>query len=297
MLYINMRAAAISLALVCLTITVFAQNPPGESTTSFLSSQTIPKGETSEEVVCILCSAEIQGRLTGDLILVGGNADISGTVDGDVVVVGGWIRTRGSIGGDAVVLGGEVERQSGGRIGGEVESFPWLHLPGQRSFHPLGVLCLAGAVLLLVLLAGVIWRRETSDRLADRVTHRWWLALPLGVAVWYLYAEYLDEYETTSTALEILFWILLGLLFIGTWFGSYGIAWAVGRPFSRAAAWKTRLAGGLILMVALLLPALGLAVFLLIFTMGLGAGLLFTWPALRSVAEPPTARATEPNRA
>ncbi|RPJ54084.1 MAG: hypothetical protein EHM23_29665, partial [Acidobacteria bacterium] len=74
-------------ALLLLTGLAFGQNQADEGTTSYLSSVTIDKGSTSEEVVCILCSAEIQGRVTGDLVLVGGNADITGSVDGDVVVV------------------------------------------------------------------------------------------------------------------------------------------------------------------------------------------------------------------
>jgi len=275
-----MRANTILLVLLSLPGLVFAQNEDDEQT-SFLFSVTISKGTTADDVICILCSAEIQGKLTGDLVLIGGNAEIAGSVDGDVVVVGGWIRNRGSIGGEALTLGANVEQLPGGQISGEVESFPWIHVPGQRTFHPAGVFCLLGAVVLFVLLAGAVWRRETSDRLADRIKRRWWLALPVGLVVWYLYAEYLDEYETTSTVLEIVSWALLLLLFAATWFGSYGVAWGVGRLVSRAAGWKTRLAGGVILAIALLVPVLGFAVFCLILVIGLGAGLLFTWPALR----------------
>ncbi len=280
-----MRATPILLTLLSVIGSVLGQNQQhqaGESTTSFLSSVTIPGGSTGEDVVCILCSAEIRGRLKGDLVLIGGNAIVSGSVDGDVVVVGGWIRNRGAIGGEAFTLGGEIERQPGGQIKGEAESYPWLHLPGQRSFHPAGVLCLVGSLPLMVFVAGLLWRGEKSDRLADRLIRWWWLALPLGVAVWFLYLEFLDEYETASTVLEILSWALLLLLFIASWFGAYGLAWAVGRRVSRAAGWKTRLAGALILAAALLVPVLGLAVLCLIFTLGLGAGLLFTWPALRA---------------
>ncbi len=279
-----MRATAILLALLSLTGPVLGQNPqkpPVESTTNFLFRVTIPKGSTGEDVVCILCSAKIQGRLTGDLVLIGGNADVTGSVDGDVVVVGGRLRTRGTIGGEAFTLGGSISRGPGAQIKGEAESVPWLHLPGQRSFHPLGVLCLVGGVLVFVYLAGLIWRRERSESLANLLARRWWLALLVGVAVWYLYAEFLDEYETSSTLLESLLLALLVLLFIATWFGFYGLAWTAGRRVSRTAAWKTRLAGALILSAGLFIPVVGLVVLFLILTVGLGAGLLFTWPSLR----------------
>jgi len=281
-----MRANVTLLALLFLTVPVLAQKQQNQadddSTTSFLSHVTIPKGSSGEDVVCILCSAEVQGRLTGDLVLIGGNAEITGSVDGDVVVVGGWILTRGDIGGEAFALGGSITRDAGAQIKGESESFPWFHLPGQRSFHAAGVLCLIGFLLLLVFFAGLLWKRERSERLADRLTRRWWLALLVGGAVWFGYFEYLDEIETGSEVLGILLLILVLVLLIATWFGFYGMAWAVGRRVSQAVGWKTRLAGALILAVALLVPVLGLAILCLIFTIGLGAGLLFTWPAVRT---------------
>lgn len=281
----HMRAIATLLTLVCLAGPMVPKQPnqAAESTTSFLSSVTVPKGSTGEDVVCILCSGNVQGHLTGDLVLIGGNADVSGTVDGDVVAVGGWIRNRGSIGGEAFALGGSIERAAGSQIKGEVESAPWFHLPGQRSFHPAGVLCLVAVVLLLVVITSLIWRREKSDRLADRLIHRWWLALVIGCGVWFLYFDYLDEFETGSKVLGILLLVLLLILAIATWFGAFGIAWAVGRLVSRnGSSWKIRLAGGLILSAALLVPVLGLVVICLMLTVGLGAGLLFTWPALRT---------------
>jgi len=281
-----MRLASICLALFSVAGPLLAQDQ-GESKTSFLLGVTIPKGSTAKDVVCILCSARIDGRLTGDLILIGGNADITGSVDGDVVAAGGWIRTRGSVGGEAVALGGEIQRQGGGKIAGEIESFPWIHVPGQRSFHPLGVLCLAAAVLLSVAVAAMIWKREKSERLADRATRRWWLGLLVGLAVWYLYLEFVDDLEPTSTVLQIAVLVLLLLLFTGTWFGFYAFVWAIGRRFSQTTGWKIWLTGALIVLVALLAPVLGLLIFCLVFTMGLGAGLLFTWPAWRARGKAP----------
>lgn len=281
----HMRIITVLLALLSTTGPLLGQKqqnqPAPDSTTSFFSSVTVPKGSAQEDVVCILCSAEIQGRLTGDLVLIGGDASISGSVNGDVIVVGGWIVTSGPIGGEAFTLGGTVTRKPGAKIAGEVDSFPWLHLPGQRSFHPAAVLCLIAIVLLLVFLGGQIWKRGKSDRLGDLVVRRWWLALLVGGGLWYLYLEYLDEYETSSIPLEVLFWVLLLVLFVATWSGFYGLTWAIGRGVSQTEGWKTRLAGALMVSIALLIPVLGLVVLCMIFAIGLGAGLLFTWPATR----------------
>ncbi|RPI20336.1 MAG: hypothetical protein EHM61_27250 [Acidobacteria bacterium] len=280
-----MRAILTALTLFVLTGVGLAQGEDN-STTSYFFRVTVPKGSTKEDVICILCSAEIHGKLTGDLVLIGGNAEISGPVDGDVVVVGGWIHTRGPIGGDALAIGGSLEKEPGAKIAGDAESYPWFHLPGQRSFHPLGVLCLLGGQVLSILIAGGVWRRERSDRLADRLVRWWWLALVVGLGLWFVYFEYLDEYEPASTVMEIVFWLLLLLLSVATWFGYYGLAWALGRRVFRTAAWKTMLAGALILSAALLVPLLGMAVLCGSLCIGLGAGLLFTWPAFRVPAAP-----------
>ncbi len=56
---------------------------------------------------------EINGNVSGDLLVAGGRVLVVGTVEGDVRAAGGQIEVTGSVAGDALVTGGQVTLVAG----------------------------------------------------------------------------------------------------------------------------------------------------------------------------------------
>ena len=89
---------------------------------SFGSSLTIDDNETSQDVVVLGGSLDVDGKVSGDAVIVGGSAEVQGEVSGTVTVIGGSIvlGPEGRIYGDAISIGGAVHRDSGAEVFGEI---------------------------------------------------------------------------------------------------------------------------------------------------------------------------------
>jgi hypothetical protein len=260
--------------LACLSLLLLTASAQGQPDyTEYAQSIHIAKGRTAREVVCILGSADIAGRVTGDVVAVGGDVTVSGLVEGDAVAAGGRVRLLpgGVVKGDAVAVGGTVENVSGTAVSSD--SFRFFHLPGQRSFDPVGAGFLVGGNILVILLGGFALGPMRADRIVDRIRRRWWLHFPLGVALWGAYLVLEDAVEPASTFGEIIWWMVALSASACMLLGYLGLAWLVGRVVSRREGLWGWLAGGAALTALLLVPVAGAFVALLLVVITLGTGL------------------------
>jgi len=269
-----MRNTAILLTC-CFFAFGLAQGADDDEETTFLRSVVVEKGETSPgDVICILCSVTVRGTVPGDVVAVGGDVELSGHIQGDAVAAGGRVSLLpgARIDGEPVAVGGSVTRT--GRVSAPVEasSVPYFHLPGQRSFHPIGVLVLVGFMLLVTVAAAVIFRARQTARVADDLRQRAWLAFLLGLAGWVLYF-FLEEQLDVDGALPTLgYWLVSGLVLALMLIGYAGLVWLLGRWIGRQDGWRAWAAGAFTLTIGLLVPVAGafLVCLLLIVTLGSG---------------------------
>lgn len=150
-----MSLPPLRLACIGLLFLFTATSLQAQERVQFLQPLVVEAGETLEDVVCIGCSIQVEGTVTGDAVAVAGGITINGSVQGDAVSVGSGIRLGpgAQVQGDCVAVGGPVERGEGAEIGGEVVSTPslaWL------LFLGLAVIT-AVLVLIVVLIVGGIY--------------------------------------------------------------------------------------------------------------------------------------------
>ncbi len=165
------------------------------------SGVTVDADEVASEVVCIGGPVRILGKVDGDVVAIGGSVVVEGEVGGDVVGVGGrvFLGAESSVRRDVVAVGSGVERESGARVGGQVNQTtgPWVW-PGHVRWHPRGwsgdrspvrswyldnlFFNLVGIVLLAILVALVLLlARRTVEAAEDRVRRDFWTAALTGL--------------------------------------------------------------------------------------------------------------------
>jgi hypothetical protein len=75
----------------------------------------VAAGETVQNVSCFLCSAEVNGHVTGSVRVFAGHVFLNGSVGGNVVVFGGNLTLTSSsaaIGGHVFIFGGRLRHDS-----------------------------------------------------------------------------------------------------------------------------------------------------------------------------------------
>jgi hypothetical protein len=72
----------------------------------------VPAGETVENASCFLCSAEVDGRVMGNVRVFAGHVFLNGAVGGNVLVFGGNLTLTGSatVGGHVYIFGGHFHQ-------------------------------------------------------------------------------------------------------------------------------------------------------------------------------------------
>jgi hypothetical protein len=92
------------------------QAQPSAHIQRFGNNLRVEHTETVQSAACFLCSAWVDGKVTGSLHVFAGNAFLSGEVDGNVVLLGGSLSlARGAhVGGDVLIFGGHL--QDGGVV-------------------------------------------------------------------------------------------------------------------------------------------------------------------------------------
>jgi hypothetical protein len=113
----------------------------------FLHDIVVHDGETAHDLVCFLCSVQVDGS-AHDVVTFLGSVHVRGHVEGDTVdFLGNVILEQdASIGGSLVVFGGDVHGRGSGSVGKDSVVFPLILL-----FIPIFIL--AGLVYLVRSLA------------------------------------------------------------------------------------------------------------------------------------------------
>ncbi|MBS1800686.1 MAG: hypothetical protein JSS95_12775 [Acidobacteria bacterium] len=92
----------------------------GGSRTYFNQDIFIAQGQQVHNATCIFCSVQVEGDLTGRVLVLFGNLNVIGRVDGRATVIGGnaVIDSQARIGGNALVVGGNAVYETDESISG-----------------------------------------------------------------------------------------------------------------------------------------------------------------------------------
>jgi hypothetical protein len=85
----------------------------------------VAAGQEVHNAVCVFCSVQVEGELTGHAIVLFGNLNVSGRMRRGALVVAGntVVDSQARIGGDAVVLGGNAVYETDDSITGSAYVF------------------------------------------------------------------------------------------------------------------------------------------------------------------------------
>jgi 2-C-methyl-D-erythritol 2,4-cyclodiphosphate synthase len=208
---------------------------------SVLRTLVVAPGETVASALCVGCGIVVRGRVLGDSIAILGGVEVlgeSGTGGADdVLAIGGAVHLGPSAKAPAslVSLGGPVQIDPGAAASYDVDSLPWLHLPGQRRVFAEGAVCLAGFVLSVVLAGAALVRargiaaRDAALRRAPLARGLLGFALVSAYGCLMVNGEGLGRFEDVLQAAAG-----LGLLAAGVP-GSTGVASVLGSGLARLA--------------------------------------------------------------
>lgn len=214
------------------------------------------------------------GRVSGDVILVGGDAKIAGHVDGDLVTIAGRARLLpgARVGGDLIygeeaplvapsaVVAGEIREE------GWDDSLGWLPFVGAFVFWLAVTISLALLGILLLLIAP-----RAADALYERAREQFGVSIAIGLAILIVLPIAVGVAAITLVGLPLALGIGLALLLLAE--VAYVVAaWALGRAIVKPPRGRVLsfLAGFAILRLVALLPVVGLLAWLGAVIVGLG---------------------------
>lgn len=164
-------------------------------------------------------------KVSGNVVVLGASADIKGRVTGDVVAVGGTIHLRPNarVDGDVVAVAGAIDRSEGAVVSGDTVAVgPGVHLPG-GTFTPRGIFSppwgIAGLSMSLlgalawgfIALLGVLLMKDRLAVMADALP-----AHPARAALYGLIGFALTPAALlTATVASILASVLLAITIVG----------------------------------------------------------------------------------
>jgi hypothetical protein len=273
---VPLSSADVSLALLALLAqaTVASPAPPADAAPprlSLLRELVVAPGDTVEDATCLGCGIVVRGRVVGDTTAILGGVVVEGEAGrgpfDDVVALGGGVRVAPTGRAPASILsvGGPLRIEPGATASYDVDSLPWLHLPGQRQVFAEGAAGLFAAVLGPVLLGSVLLRqRGIAARDAGLVTAplaRGLLgaALVAGFGCLAANGDRLGRFEGAAVTAAAALLLAAGAA------GSTGLASVAGRGLARLAGrrlspgWGAAVLGAPALALALLVPILGAA--------------------------------------
>jgi len=101
-------------------MTVQAQGHRQGSRTYFNQDIFVAQGQQIHNATCIFCSVQIEGDVTGRVIVIFGNLNVTGRIEGRATVLGGnaVIDSQARIGGSALVVGGNAVYETDEAISG-----------------------------------------------------------------------------------------------------------------------------------------------------------------------------------
>jgi carbonic anhydrase/acetyltransferase-like protein (isoleucine patch superfamily) len=80
----------------------------------------VASGQQIHNAVCLFCSVQVEGDLTGRALVLFGNLNVTGRVDRNATVIGGnaVVDSQARIGGNTIVLGGNAVYETDDSISG-----------------------------------------------------------------------------------------------------------------------------------------------------------------------------------
>jgi hypothetical protein len=286
-------AALLLIGLALLLLTGCSDQPVLTGTLINGGSYRVAAGETRASQV-LLASGELAveagGVLDGSIVLVEGSARLDGRVSGDVIMLGGQldIGPQAELAGDLRHGGGSLRRDPNARLEGDfnqgmqipellsAQLLPNIRPPSvwERLLRPLA-LCLLAFVALR-------YRPVPFSRMARAAGSHWFVCLSLGVLSGVAALALLVMMAFTILLIPVALFglVLLGAAVVAGWF-AYGVL--LGRGLERISGERlkplpARVLGIYLLLVALNflpdLPLLGGTLALLVSAAGLGAVLL-----------------------
>ncbi|HEX3131395.1 MAG TPA: polymer-forming cytoskeletal protein [Thermoanaerobaculia bacterium] len=238
----------------------------------------------------------VAGEALGDVAALEGSAEVTGRVDGDIVVLGGDARLgpQAQVGGDVFVLGGTVHADPGARVSGRMVSYPTASSAmvtlvegpslGLGFTSPLVVgaklaLLASWAALLLVLFAASGRQLlETADGIR-REPFRSFVTGLTGVLALILTALFFSAFTGGLVGVPLLMLVVLLGMILKLW-GMVAVFYALGDWMARRLLRRPRLRplnaatlGLLVLGLVKFLPWVGVWVWTAATLIGIGAAL------------------------
>jgi hypothetical protein len=130
----------------------------------------VASGQQVHNAVCVFCSVQVEGDLTGRALVLFGNLNVIGRVDRNATVIGGnaVVDSQARIGGNAVVLGGNVVYETDDSItgnayvlGGHLSKMGG-HVKSSRRVSISPVIFSLLALLTILLLSALFFPRARS---------------------------------------------------------------------------------------------------------------------------------------
>jgi uncharacterized RDD family membrane protein YckC len=268
---------------------------------------TLRAGDVVREIRSVFGDVTIEGRVEGDVVVVLGAARLASTavVEGSLVVVGGsgTIDAGASVQRDLVVVGGTLSAPPGFSNQGERVVIgtagvghalrglvPWITrglLWGRLIVPDLQWMWVAvGTMFLIFLVLSAVFDKPVRA-CADTLVERPLSAFLLGLLVLVLTVPVLAILAASVVGLAVVPFALCALVAAG-FVGKAGVARAIGRSVihetsseSRLQFFRSLVIGLIILVLAYMVPVLGLVTWAITGVLGLGAAAVAFRVALR----------------
>lgn len=268
---------------------------------------TLRAGDVVREIRNVFGDVTIEGRVEGDVVVVLGAARLASTavVEGSLVVVGGsgTIDAGASVRRDLVVVGGTLTAPPGFSNEGEHVVIgtagvghalrglvPWITrglLWGRLIVPDLRWMWVAvGTMFLVFLLLTAIFERPVRA-CADTLVERPLSSFLLGLLVLVLTVPVLAILVASVVGIAVVPFALCALLAAGL-VGKAGVALAIGRSVvhesadgSRVQSFRSLVIGLIVLVLAYMVPVLGVVTWAITGVLGLGAAAVAFRVALR----------------
>ncbi len=273
------RSLAVIILLLSVVRVVPAQTNPSKDRIKTLQNIVIESGETVNDVQCFVCSVDVRGHVTGDIVTVGGAIFIEGTgsVRGNAIAAGGRIEAYSSskISGGALAVGGYVERSEGAAIGGDSVSVAYVVIPGQYRPTLLGGLALAVLNVFFVSLAYVALQEKRAENTSRAIERRAGSVLFSGIVLLGLLYGLDSLTRHLGRAEDWADIALFTLVVVIAAAGAAGLGYWVARiAFPNTSGFWAAIGGILALTLLELVPLLGFLVFAVGLLLSLGAVLV-----------------------
>jgi hypothetical protein len=243
--------------------------PEPDDRFSVLHTMVVAEGETVGDALCLGCAIVVNGRVLGDATAILGGVDVTGQAghgtEGDVIAVGGGVHVGAgaTVPASIVSLGGPVRIDPGATASYDVDSLPWLHVPGQLQLFLEGAASLVAFVLVVVLAGAALVR---AGGIASRDAALASAPVARGLMGGALLAAYVCAVANGQRLgrFEDVVQSGLGIGFVAALvLGSTGVASLLGRGAARLAGrrlapgWRSAALGAAVLALLCLVPLLG----------------------------------------